>query len=216
MESEQNENPELTFYEKINQVREAMGFMEFDSTNTGQGYKYVSAAAIIRKFQKELTKHGIVCYVQSEPVHHQVIVVGRDDEESSDGKSSKSHSEKVKYYAVVKLVLQLTDGANNMCVWSAQGSGVDSGDKAVGKANTMAYKYAIAHGLQLAWGAEDPEGDPSSDGPTVASVKKAIQSAKTAEALNDAKHELLSLRGDINAIKYNALAMLYKQRSQEF
>lgn len=216
MESEQSLPPieagPQTFNEKIVELRKRMGFFTFDKTNSGQGYKYVSAAAVIRKLQLEMNALGLYAHVHSEPVHHQAIVLGTDSEDSDEKTASKSHTEKLKTYAVVKVNLQVTDGEGHGVVWQGQGSGIDSGDKAVMKASTAAYKYAIAHGLQLAWGAEDPEGDPSTDGPSYASVKRAIKAAKTPADLEGIKSDLLSLRGDIKPEKYNELAKLFKEK----
>lgn len=213
MESEQNSQTEeeVTFADKIIELRRRMGFFTFDSTNSGQGYKYVSAAAIIRKLQTEMNELGLYAHVHSEPVHNQAVVLGRDDQEGEGIGLTKSHTEKLKTYAVVKVNLQVTDGQGNGVIWQGQGSGIDSGDKAVMKASTAAYKYAIAHGLQLAWGAEDPEADGSTDGPTYASVKRAIKGANTPEKMNDIKADLLELRGSIKAEKYNELVKLYKE-----
>lgn len=126
----------MNLREKLVKVSEAMGFLEFDAKNDFQKYGYASAAGVIRKLQQAFIKMGVVATVTDEKV--QVI----DD------------------MAICQLVLTIRDTESDEIIMAVGcGSGKDKGDKAVMKASTAAYKYAIAHALCLGWGAEDPEQD---------------------------------------------------------
>lgn len=147
---------------KMAEVAAECGFAQFDAQNDFHKYKYASAASIIRQVNKALTKRGIALSVRSELLHFE------------------------KGHAVVRLTGEFTDGVS-VLETQAIGEGTDKGDKAIYKANTGAYKYLLAHALVMAWGAEDPEADSSTDEATSskASPAKARSSSKKTETKSE-------------------------------
>lgn len=127
---------------KMQKIYEDVGFVTYDATNDFHKYKYVSAGNMLNKLQKSLIRHGVIATVTKEEVDF-----------------IAEHN-----MAIVRMVLTFTDVDTGESIHSCgSGSGLDKGDKAVMKASTAAYKYAIAHALCIGWGAEEPEADSSTD-----------------------------------------------------
>jgi hypothetical protein len=160
--------------EKLVAVSKEIGFLEFDKKNSGQGYKYVSAASVIRKLNLELNKVGVLAYVSNETVD----VLPFENTKGTKG-----------IHAVVTATLAFTDGQDTIFA-SGSGSGWDAGDKAVMKASTAAYKYAIAHALTLGWDAVDPEDDGGGSAGTDEGGSKPAK--KSRKAKDEAKGDLLA------------------------
>ena len=189
--------------EALRIASEEIGFLEFDSKNTQQGYKYMSAAAVFRKINKVFAEVGLTVSSEKELVHHG---------ESLDSKG------RTQRYAVVKTTLKVFFYDEDHKTFSYRtttgfGSGVDLGDKAVAKAETMAEKYCYAHLLILGWGAEDPEADPKTD----IESKVELTSEEIASRISNASSigELKALHAPITGRKgrpdYDNLMTLYKQ-----
>lgn len=164
---------------KISKLSSDIGFLNFDARNTGQNYGYASAAGVIRTINKKMAELGLALTTEPEMMHFSI---------QQDPAKNRLVS-----YAVVKVTLRVFDTETGEFVASAGiGSGVDYGDKAQYKANTGAYKYALAHLLCLAWGAEDPEADPEADnigkpakGKDIISKIKACKTTAQLEALKE-------------------------------
>ncbi len=162
----------MNLRQKLVEISKEIGFLEFDGHNPmyqkkGQAQgtsNYTTAAGVIRKLNAALAKHSVLLTVESEDVIF------------PDPK-----------LAVVRCQVAFRDTESDEVIFSfGSGSGKDSGDKAVMKASTAAYKYAIAHALALGWGAEDPEnpnGDASAKGRS--STPKARGRAKKTAPLED-------------------------------
>jgi hypothetical protein len=124
---------------------------------------------------------------------------------------------------VVRVELTFRKGDETLTS-SACGEGSDSGDKATAKAETAAIKYAVAHALCLAWGAEDPEAsDPETGKPTAKSAQEPptlsvkdvvnlIGEAATPEALVTVRKHVLALKDDRG---YKGVVDMYKAREAE-
>ncbi len=151
----------MTLAKKLSEVSNECGFAQFDAKNDFHKYKYASAAGIIRMVNSALTARGIATTVQSELLHFE------------------------RGHAVVRLTLGFTDGKDTLTTQGI-GEGTDKGDKSVYKANTGAYKYALAHAFTMAWGAEDPEADASVDAPAPA-TKPAAKTKSSPAAKPKAK-----------------------------
>ena len=127
------------FNAKMVRIMDAIGYLQKDAEATGSGnfggYKYASARKVLDRVRDECTKEGIS--VESESDIKEFHIVGN------------------KSLAGVKTTLYFTDG---IFVARAEGlgSGIDSGDKAVMKANTAAIKYACSGKFLISWG-DDPE-----------------------------------------------------------
>jgi hypothetical protein len=132
--------------EKLAQVMAEVGYVQKDATNTGQGYRYASAAAVLGKVNEALSSRGVAVETHAELAH------------LSQAPGAKGGTNTT---AVVKLCLDFTDGEERIHV-EGLGSGMDYGDKAVMKANTAALKYAVANAFLISWG-DDPEADATTD-----------------------------------------------------
>jgi len=135
------------FNAKMVRIMDAIGYLQKDAEAVGSGnfggYKYASARKVLDRVRDECVKEGIS--VESESDIKEFHIVG------------------TKSLAGVKTTLHFTDG---IFVAKAEGlgSGIDSGDKAVMKANTAAIKYACSGKFIISWG-DDPEADDETDGP---------------------------------------------------
>jgi len=141
---------EQTLVQKLADVMAEVGYVQKDATNEFHKYRYASAAAVLSKVNAALSSRGIAVSSMAELVAHDRIQGDKD---------------KHKTIAVVKLTLIFNDGTDTLQI-EGLGSGEDSGDKAVMKADTAALKYALANAFLISWG-DDPEADPSTDGAQV-------------------------------------------------
>ena len=139
---------EQTLVQKLADVMAEVGYVQKDATNEFHKYRYASAAAVLSKVNAALSSRGIAVSSMAELVAHDRI----------DGAKPKT-------IAVVKLTLIFNDGIDALQI-EGLGSGEDTGDKAVMKANTAALKYALANAFLISWG-DDPEADPATDGAQV-------------------------------------------------
>lgn len=136
-----------TILGKIVRLMNIVGAVSKDRANDFHHYKYLSAAGLLNKIQPALIELGLVArqamYVYSE----NWIDTGK----------SRQH------VVLVRCVLTIEDSetGDSMSVTSF-GSGMDSGDKAVMKAQTAAHKYAWMHLLNIPT-EDDPEADVRTD-----------------------------------------------------
>lgn len=136
-------------YPKILSVMETVGgYVQKDKVNREQKYTYVSEGAVLAKVQPALIAAKLIALP-----HYDLI--------SSEDKATAKGS--IWKLITVSCRLKLIDaetGESDEVI--AIGQGLDSGDKAVAKAQTMAFKYAWWKLLCLETG-DDPEADPVTD-----------------------------------------------------
>ena len=134
-----------TLVEKMAEVMAEVGYVQKDATLQAPNYSYTyaSAEAVLRKVNSALSERGIAVSGGAELVHFEMVDSGK------------------KSMAVVNQTLIFTDGKDSLTV-QALGQGMDSGDKAIAKANTTGMKYAVAKAFMISWG-DDPEADPATD-----------------------------------------------------
>lgn len=128
-------------HQKLASVGLAIGFLEKDSTNDFQKYKYASAAAMLLKVNRELFARNI-------SVASSMEIIGE-----ADGAVDPNR-------VLLRITLTFTDGDNpngSQVVAQGIGCGFDKGDKAVMKAITAAHKYAYTTAFAIGWHDEDPE-----------------------------------------------------------
>lgn len=128
-----------TFAEKMAHVSREAGHVQKDAVNTFHKYRYATADAVLSKVRQAMLEVGLY--------FHSV-----DSEVSWQGD-----------VCVVRKTVTVTDGTTHATA-SAHGAGTDKGDKAPMKAETAAYKYAVAHLFGISW-SDDPEADPETDRP---------------------------------------------------
>ena len=124
---------------KLNKLMGKVGVVQKDGTNKFHHYRYASAAATLGVIRPALVELGLVS------VQNMSII-------PSDGPA-----------VTVRCVLRIFDVDSGESIDAVGlGSGMDSGDKAVMKAETAAHKYAWWHLLNIST-EDDPEADPMTD-----------------------------------------------------
>lgn len=122
--------------EKLLNVMKECSHVGKDAVNDEVGYPYVSAAKINDAVNRALTKYGIATTAESKLVNVQTI------------------GEKI--LATVEVEISLHDGEEILKI-KGVGSGIDTADKSVAKAQTMAVKYAWKNSLLIADSSDDPD-----------------------------------------------------------
>lgn len=144
--SEQKEHKNIA--NKLIQVMEKCGYIQKDSQNKEQKYKYVSAAAVSEKINTAL-------------VETRLVSIPRFSIVSEKEKTTKNGA--VWQLVTVQCVLHIVDADSGESVSvTSLGCGTDMGDKAVAKAQTMALKYAWLTALNIETG-DEPEADERTD-----------------------------------------------------
>jgi hypothetical protein len=135
----------------ISKLFELMGkitYIQKDEENKEQKYKYLSYEAVSEKIQAALIELKLIALPEFETV---------SEKEYATAKGA------LWKYIRMKLVLQIVDvETGEFCIAVGEGSGVDPGDKAVAKAQTMAMKNLWCKLLNVPIGT-DPEADPATD-----------------------------------------------------
>lgn len=127
----------MNIYEKVLKIRDEVGTLNKDinisKDDKGRSYSAISESAIIEALKPLLTKHGVIifptyCISQTS--------IGKEEDEKGTFKS---------HYAKVDIQVRIQNIEDNIdyIMVASCGEGFDSGDKAIGKAFTYAYKYAL-------------------------------------------------------------------------
>lgn len=205
---------------KLAEVMRRIGSVGKGGYNQAQNYAYTSAEDVLKKVQAAAADLNLCVQTSATLEKHERF--------EQNGKS--------KTHAVVKVTLGFIDGdvapergGYPGIQMEAYGEGVDSGDKAIAKANTAALKYALCAGLLIAFASDDPEADTSTDRDAGAvkprgytkpaatddtaakKVAAAIDSA-TLETMDDVRKALVGLRGTES---YNGLVESIKKKQAE-
>jgi len=115
-------------------------------------YKAVSDLQVTKKVKEAEQKHGIVS-----------IPVSQKIESFEPIKTQTKNGEKITYSMLIKMTLRIFDVETGESIEiETFGHGVDSGDKAPGKASTYARKYGLLNAYKIATG-EDPDAEKSKD-----------------------------------------------------
>jgi hypothetical protein len=166
---------------KLSQIYETVDSVEKHGTNTKQNYKYVRATDMARAVRGALQKAGV--YAQS------VFTVLRTYEVPTFA-SLKGEGNAMQAVDVSCSVEFIDSETGERVFASGLGSGTDSGDKAVYKAQTGALKYALRNAFLIP-DESDPEADEATDNATTAKpavkttpvvAKSAPQTAKAPSA----------------------------------
>ena len=141
-------------YAKIQAVAADLISIEKDM-QVGSGsyaYKAVSDLQVTKKVKEAEQKHGIVS-----------IPVSQKIESFEPIKTQTKNGEKITYSMLIKMTLRIFDVESGESIEiETFGHGVDSGDKAPGKASTYARKYGLLNAYKIATG-EDPDAEKSKD-----------------------------------------------------
>lgn len=164
----------LTLEERMLEIRKRVGYVQKDAKNTGQGYSYASAEAVLNKVREAANDLGVFTSTNVALVQYQV------DEGTTR--------------CAVHMRLAFGLGGK-VIVFEGVGGGQDRGDKAVMKASTAALKYALASGLLISWG-DDPEADASTDKETT----KRPAARRGRVPADPAKAEAKAAREEVSAL----------------
>ena len=169
----------ISLYQKILLVMDEVGgYVQKDKTNEQQHYNYVSEAAVLAKVQPALIKSGLIALPTFE-------IVSSEDKPTAKGGIWK--------LTTVLCYLKIIDiETGEFDTISALGSGIDANDKAVAKAQTMAFKYAWWKLLCLETG-DDPEADPLADKQQFINQQQPTQSVRELTVELAAKEPMLEI-----------------------
>lgn len=149
---------------KFIEVMKECSYVEKNGINQFHKYQYATSADVLAKVNASLVKHGIV----SVAVPSLIDMV--------DVTTAKGNIEKL---ATIKMHITLVDVENGETIEIVGiGSGQDSGDKAVMKAETAAIKYAYLMSLAISTG-DDPEADVRTDMNTASKQPIKVAAVKT-------------------------------------
>lgn len=135
----------MNIFQKISEVMKAIEYLtkddkvEFGTTK----YKAISEEKVTTAVRKELVKQGIV-----------IIPIMQESTVTELIRTDKSVNQRADVHTRYRI--QNIDDVNDFIEVESNGSGVDTQDKAVGKAMTYAYKYMLLRTFAIPTG-EDPD-----------------------------------------------------------
>jgi formylmethanofuran dehydrogenase subunit E len=133
---------------KFIEVMKECSHIAKNGENGFHGYKYVTSANVLEKVNAALVKQGIASVAIPELLNMLDVTTAKGN---------------LEHLATVKMDITLVDKESGEVLnITGLGSGQDSGDKAVMKAQTAAIKYAYMLSLAISTG-DDPEADRSTD-----------------------------------------------------
>lgn len=135
----------MNIFQKISEVMKAIEYLtKDDKVEFGQTkYKAISEEKVTTAVRKELVKQGIV-----------IIPIMQESTVTELIRTDKSVNQRADVHTRYRI--QNIDDVNDFIEVESNGSGVDTQDKAVGKAMTYAYKYMLLRTFAIPTG-EDPD-----------------------------------------------------------
>jgi len=185
----------MNIYERLSKITEELGFVAKGLT-VGKGtnqYKAVSEADVLNAVKPLEIKHGVYSYPMSRDIVFQEIL--ESEKEYTDYKTQeKSMVKKSTYFMRVKTTYRFvnTEKPTEFVDMDTFGDGVDSLDKAPGKAMTYADKYALLKAYKIQTG-DDPDANHSNER-TVSRKKVVKKPVKPVEDLADTYKKILDLQ----------------------
>lgn len=175
----------LNIYQRMNKVTKELGTVAKNlnvSTGKSGSYKAVSEVDVINAVKPLESKHGIYSYPEERTVLESYMI------ETDKGQ----YIQRQQFVRIeTKYVFVNVDNPEEKFISTSYGDGVDSQDKAPGKAMTYADKYALMKAYKISTG-DDPDKDPSE--PIVNKADREIE--KEQSAYTKLRTELTSLGVD--------------------
>ena len=171
-----------------------------NGTNDYHKYKYVTAADVLEKVNASLTKHGLASVVTPNLLSLQQVTTAKGN---------------VEQLANVEVTVTLIDSeSGETLTLKGLGSGQDSGDKSIAKAQTMGIKYAYLSSLAIAT-SDDPEADCHTD--EVMQQKPAPQKNNATNSLtcHDCHSPISQKVADYSKSKFGRFLCLDCQRAKK-
>lgn len=128
--------------QELAKIQKELDKIEKDGKNNRQGFDYVSESQVKSKLQNKLADHGIMIIP-----HYEIL----------NSWTNQTNNGKTMNYVSVMGSFKLTNGSDEF-VGSMPGIGMDSGDKAIYKAETGAQKNFLMQLFLMSTG-DDPEND---------------------------------------------------------
>lgn len=190
----------MNLIEKLNKIsEEAKNQFKPDLKKYGRNFRAISESAVLEVLNPLLSKYNIAyeVIISKSELRIEKIKSGRD--------AAGNMIEKLVFVADTVVRLVFTCGEENF-VSEGWGSGVDSGDKATGKAITAAVKYALFKGLRLQY-SDDPDAENSEDIENIVAEggEKKSHENKT-KVKKEEKDEPLASEAQLNYVKGLAIA----------
>lgn len=172
----------MNIYQRINEVRKEIGYVQKDK-DVGFGkssYRAVTHDAVTGMVRASLVKNGIVIVpsVLSATFHPAELVTTVDD----TGTSKTAHAKQRLYEATYQIDFVNVDDPADRITTQQNAHALDNGDKAPGKAQSYATKYAILKLFNIETG-EDEESRYQQDEFDLDAYLLSIQSAANLDEL---------------------------------
>ena len=133
---------------KLVQIMKEVAYVEKKGRNNFHNYSYATSADVLEKINQALVKQNLCSVVLAELLRMDEVTTAKGS---------------IEHLATVKVDVMLVDGDSGETVrFIGLGSGQDSGDKAIMKAQTAGIKYAYMMSFAIATG-DDPEADSNTD-----------------------------------------------------
>ena len=146
-----------TIASKLVKIMNECNYIKKSGTNDFHKYKYATSAEVLEKINTALVKQNICSIVIPQ-------ILSNIDVTTTKGN--------IEHLVTVKIDIMLLDAETGETVTiTGLGSGQDSGDKAVMKAQTAAIKYAYLLSMAISTG-DDPEADIKTDQEKPISINK--------------------------------------------
>ena len=154
-------------YEKLSLAMKSCSYIEKTGENTFHGYSYVTSSDVLERVNDALTSVGLITAVTP-------TLLDLREVQTAKGNIDK--------HATISVTISIIDVETGESVQiSGIGSGQDSGDKAIMKAETAAIKYAYMLSFCIATG-DDPEADNTTDLKTQDTSPKESTTRQTARS----------------------------------
>lgn len=145
----------MSVWEKVHAVSAEVGVVQMTlNVDTGKSiYKAISINDVVDSLLPLLTKYRLIVV----PLQKEII-------EQAQITTTTKYGDKQQFYVRVKAEYEVIniDKPNERIKTCGYGDGIDSGDKATGKANTYARKYALIDLFNLSKG-DDPDKEASQE-----------------------------------------------------
>ena len=181
-----------TIASKLVKIMNECNYIKKSGTNDFHKYKYATSAEVLEKINTALVKQNICSIVIPQ-------ILSNIDVTTTKGN--------IEHLVTVKIDIMLLDAETGETVTiTGLGSGQDSGDKAVMKAQTAAIKYAYLLSMAISTG-DDPEADIKTDQEKPISLNKNNINNET-QICSDCNSNITSGVMNVSKMKYGkALCM---------
>ena len=162
MENKEIDTKQLNIYQKLSKITEEMETLEKDltiPTGKSSSYKAVGEKNVLDAVKPLEIKYGVYSYAYDRQVidSGEIVSTKKDYQNNSTYESKQLYLRLETTYRFVNV-----DNPQEFIDIKSYGDGIDSGDKATGKAMTYADKYALLKAYKISTG-DDPDQEGSGD-----------------------------------------------------